>query len=211
MGAKAKVFVTLALAGACGLLALPSMASAAPSGVTIHLGVGNTFKGFVFSPKPRQCAQYRRAKLYRQRGKGQHPKRDAKVAKTAAQPYSDGRYKWRLIPSRPRPGDFYARVPVTAGCQGDNSRTVHVSRRPNTEITEMSVTHDRNVKFRYIGLRGIAPYNFQCKLDDKPYRHCPDLQRRYVGLSHGHHVFRVRARGDNGKQDRTPARRGFRI
>ena len=114
-------------------------------------------------------------------------------------------------PSHPRPGDFYARVPATSTCRGDNSKTLHVSKRPNTKIIHASVTHGRNVIFKYRGLSGIPPYNFQCKLDDKPYRHCPELEKRYVGLSHGHHVFRVRARGDNGKQDRTPDKRGFRI
>lgn len=211
MGTQVKVFVTLALAGTCGGFALPSMASATPSGVTIHLDRGGTFKGFVFSPKPGQCAEGRTVELYRQKGKRQHPKRDVKVGNTEAQSYTHGRFKWVLYPSHPRPGDFYARVPMTAACQGDNSKTLHVSKRPNTKITHMSVTHGRNVIFNYRAIGGIPRYNFQCKLDDKPYRHCPEFEKRYVGLSHGHHVFKVRARGDNGKQDRTPDKRGFRI
>jgi hypothetical protein len=211
MGTKTKLLATLALAGACSALALPSAAGAAPSGVTLHLDRGGTFKGFVFSPKPRKCADGRTVELYRQRGGGQHPKRDVKVAKSQAQSYSHGRFKWTLYPSRPRPGDFYARVSTTAHCQGDNSKTLQISRRPKTKITGMSVTHGRNVTFKYRGLRGVPPFNFQCKLDDKPYRHCPDLERRYVDLSRGHHVFKVRARGANGKQDRTPDKRRFRI
>jgi hypothetical protein len=211
MRGKAKLFTTLALAGACGTLVLPGMASAAPSGVTLHLDRGGTFKGFVFSPKPGACADGRTVKLFRKLGKGKHPKRDNKVAETQAQSYSHGRFKWAVVPSRPHPGAFYARVPANPTCQGDNSKTLHISERPNTKITGMSVTHGRNVIFKYRGLHGLPPYNFQCKLDAKPYRHCPDLERRYVGLSRGHHLFKVRARNDLGKQDRTPARRGFRI
>jgi hypothetical protein len=211
MGTRTKLLATLGLAGACAALALPSVAIAAPSGVTIHLYRVGAFKGFVFSPKPGQCAEGRTVELYRQKGKRQRPKRDVKVARTVAQSYSHGRFKWTVSTAGLRPGDFYARVPLAAHCQADNSRTLHVSARPNTKITHMSITHGRNVTFKYRGFRGIPPYNFQCKLDDKPYRHCPDLERRYVGLSHGHHVFKVRARADNGKKDRTPAKRGFRI
>ena len=211
MGTRTRLLAAFALAGACGALALPSVASAARSGVTLHLDGDGTFKGFVFSPKPGQCADGRRVELYRQRGREQHPNRDVKVAKSLAQSYSHGRFKWTAHPLHPRPGDYYARVPKIAACRGDNSKTLHIAQRPNTKIWHMSITHGRNVTFKYRGLGGLPPYNFQCKLDDKPYRHCPPGERRYVGLARGHHVFKVRARNDVGKQDRTPAKRGFRI
>jgi hypothetical protein len=211
MGTRTKLLATLAVAGACGALAPPSMAGVASTGVTLHLDRVGTFRGSVVSNKPHRCGDGRKVKLYRQKGTEQHPNRDIKVGESQAQNAGHHRFKWALIPSRPRAGDFYARVLATGYCQGDISTTLHVSRRPNTKITDMSVTHGRNVTFEYRGSHGVPPYNFQCKLDDKPYRHCPDLERRYVGLSHGHHVFRVRARGDNGKTDRTPDRREFRI
>jgi hypothetical protein len=210
MRSRIKLLATLALAGVCGALSLPSVASAAHTGVTIHL-YRSGLKGFVFSPKPGQCAVARTVELYRQKGKGQHPKRDVKVAKTVTESYTRNRGKWTLPTTVLRPGDFYARVPRTAHCQADNSKTLDVSKRPNTTITHMSITHRSNVTFNYRASHGIPPYGFQCKLDDKPYRHCPPLKQRYVGLSHGRHVFKVRARGSNGKQDRTPDRRGFRI
>jgi hypothetical protein len=212
MGTRTKLLVTLALVCAWGALALPSMAIAkARSGVTIHLDSGGTFMGFVFSPKPGRCADGRTVELYRRTGKGQRPRRDQRMRKTEAQSHGHDRFKWSLYPSHPRPGDFYARVPRTADCLADNSKTLHLAERPNTKITGMSVTHGRNVTFKYRGSGGVPPYNFQCKLDHKPYRHCSPRERRYVHLSHGHHVFKVRARNDLGKQDRTPARRGFRI
>ena len=65
MGARAKVFVTLALAGACAVLALPSIAAgAARSGVTIHHAFGGAVVGEVFSQKPQRCAKHRKVKLF---------------------------------------------------------------------------------------------------------------------------------------------------
>jgi hypothetical protein len=111
LGAKAKVFVTLALAGTCAVLALPSIAAgAARSGVTIHNYRGDGFKGSVFSPKPRQCARTRTVRVFRQKGKEENPKRDIKVAKTAPHRRAGDKYRWELYPDRPRPGDYYAQV-----------------------------------------------------------------------------------------------------
>jgi hypothetical protein len=69
MRPTAKLLMTLALAGACVVLALPSMASAARSGVSIHLFIDDALKGFVFSPKPRECAEGRTVRIFRQKGK----------------------------------------------------------------------------------------------------------------------------------------------
>jgi hypothetical protein len=122
MGTRIKLVTTFAVAGACAAVALPSMASAAPSGVTMHLYRVGPLKGFVFSPKPGLCAEGRTVKLYREKGKGQHPKRDATVAKTQAQSYH-GRFKWTMSTSGLRPGNYYARVPLTVHCEPDNSKT----------------------------------------------------------------------------------------
>ena len=211
MGAKAKVFVTLALAGACGVLALPSAAGAAPSGVTIHLRIGDQFKGFVFSPKPSQCAENRRVKLFRQKGKQPNPKRDVKVATTQASKRGNGKYRWIVDLRRPRPGNYYAKVPASAACQGDNSKTIRLSARPNTEIGETLFDSNRSLTFYYDAIGGVSPYHFQCRLDDQSYRRCGSYKKAYRHLSRGRHVFRVRAIGANGKRDRTPAQRGFHI
>ena len=69
---------------------MPSMASAARSGVTIHLFIDHALKGFVFSPKPRECAEGRTVRIFRQKGKKENPKRDIKVAKTGAARRSNG-------------------------------------------------------------------------------------------------------------------------
>jgi hypothetical protein len=210
MGTRIKVFATLALAGACGVLALPSMAGAATrSGVTIHHYQGSSLEGFVFSPKPRQCANARTVKLFRQTGKKQNPKRDTKLAKTSSYRNSGGHYKWQM---HLRPGKLYARVPATPACQADNSRTINVSGPPNTtlEILDKNVNKGR-VVFHYRGVGGVPPYHFECKLDNRGYQHCPDNSKSYTGLSRGHHVFKVRAIGANGKKDPTPAKRKFRM
>lgn len=125
MGMRTKVLGTLALVGAGAVLVLPSAASAAtPSGVTIHFR-HQKFVGFVFSPKPSQCAQDRFVGLYRQEGKKQQPKRDDRLEIARAKgPTPNGKYKWAL-PGRGRPGRFYARITAIRGCQGDTSKTIH--------------------------------------------------------------------------------------
>jgi hypothetical protein len=212
MGAKAKLLVTLAVAGICGMLALPSVASAAArSAVTIHNPVGDNFKGFVFSPRPDQCADARTVKLFRQIGKGQDPKRDVKVARTYTSGRSpSGKHKWLASLRRPRPGNYYARVPATTACQADNSRAIHLSARPDTKIDSASIFH-RTAYFHYRAVGGIEPYRFRCKLDDRRYRRCRGYSKNYMHLSRGHHVFQVFPVGGNGKWDPTPAKQRFRI
>ena len=52
MGTRTKLLATLALAGGCALLAVPSIAAATPSGVTIH-HIGHHFLfGYVFNDEP---------------------------------------------------------------------------------------------------------------------------------------------------------------
>lgn len=50
----------------------------------------------------------------------------------------------------------------------------------------------------------------QCSLDGGPYRVCAS-PKAYTGLSHGTHVFRVRARDAAGKVDPTPATHKWRV
>ena len=125
MEMRTRALATLALAAAGAVLVLPSAASAAtPSGVTIHFR-HQRFVGFVFSPKPSQCAQDRFVALYRQDGKKQQPKRDHRLRIARAKgPTPDGKYKWTL-PGRALPGKFYARITAIRGCQGDSSKTIH--------------------------------------------------------------------------------------
>jgi hypothetical protein len=210
MGTRAKVLATFALAGACALLGLPSAASAARSGVTMHLFVGDDVKGFVFSPKPRKCADGRTVRVFRQKGKQENPKRDVKVAKAQAARRANGKYKWEVGLDRPRPGDYYAQVPATAACQEDSSKTVRITARPHTKIISSTIfDNTRSALFQYRAVNGVEPYKFRCKLDDQPYRRCRGYQKNYSHLSRGHHVFKVFAIGGNGKRDRTPAKRGF--
>ena len=215
MGAKAKVFVTLALAGACAMLALPSIAAgAARSGVTIHSLPGVAFKGYVFSPKPRQCARNRTVRVFRQKGKKQNRKRDIKVAKTtsAFTFRRRQRYKWETASRQFRPGDYYAQVRATAACRADSSKTIRIPVRPRTRLSPASYISRNAATFFYQAKGGVEPYTFRCKLDDKPYRRCGhglSGKRYYRHLSRGHHVFKVFAVDTNGKRDPTPAKRGF--
>ena len=108
----------------------------------------------------------------------------------------------------PRPGNYYARVPATAACRVDNSKTYRLSARPKTRILDMSGAFG-HVTFYYSARGGITPYRFQCRLDHQGYRPCTHVQKDYRHLRHGRHVFRVRAIGHNGKRDRTPPKRVF--
>lgn len=217
MGTRIKILVTMALVGACGALALPSAAGAAVrSGVTIHTLHG--YEGFVFSPKPRKCADGRKVELFKQKGKEQHPKRDVKVDHAQSFENSAGKFRWEAHHYGLHPGHFYARVPATAACQADNSKTTHVSARPNTKITDMGCQgcgngdpHPRNVYFYFRGFGSISPYGYRCKIDHRPYKPCSSGRKMYRHLSFGHHVFRVFAIAHHGKRDRTPAKRGFRV
>jgi len=68
IGTRTKVLAMFALAVACALLAVPSIAATTPSGVTIHHKGHHFLFGYVFSSKPRQCAKDRRVRVFRQTG-----------------------------------------------------------------------------------------------------------------------------------------------
>ena len=101
---------------------------ATPSGVTIHLTAQSRFHGFVFSPKPHQCADARKVKLMKQKGRHQNLKRDRVVARTKSFPSrrNNGKFKWSVA-WPPRPGNYYARVAATPVCQADSSKTIQAS------------------------------------------------------------------------------------
>ena len=224
MGTRTKLLATLALAGACGALALPSAASAkTPSGVTLHAFQNSGFRGFVFSPKPAKCADGRRVELFKEKGKKQNPKRDRKVAQAKAFKSFD-KYKWEAS-YRLHPGHFYARVPATPACQADNSKTVHIAGRPKTKITgiEERGNGPRNrhrVAIGFKGVGGIPRYRFRIKLDHQHWRNHKYGEVEYRTsrepsrlrhISAGDHVFQVYAIDSNGKRDRTPAKLRFHI
>ena len=119
------ISVALAAAAVCVLLAVPSGAGAARSGVTIHHNGRVDFYGFVFSPDPQRCADRRRVKLFRQRGKVQNQPRDKEIGEIHAIKTDSGKFKWR-IHTRQRHGKFYARIDRNRrGWRPDNSRTIH--------------------------------------------------------------------------------------
>lgn len=69
-------------------------------------------------------------------------------------------------------------------------------------------THDRTPTF---GFRSDEPGStFQCKLDGKPFKSCrsPLTTKR---LALGRHTFKVRARDESGKLDRSPASYEFKV
>ncbi len=163
----------------------------------------------MFSPKPEQCANHRTVKLFEQTGKKQNPGRDKAVSKTQSYRNHAGGYRW-FDGYASRPGDFYARVPATPACQADNSKTIHLAVRPNTNITGIDFG-GRGVLIDFKGHGGVPGYRYKCKRDHQQYRRCFGGGKFYGHLKPGHHVFKVFAIGANGKRDRTPAKRGFRI
>jgi hypothetical protein len=215
MGTRTKVLAVSALAAAGALLALTSAAlGAARSGVTIErarvMQRHDRFEGFVFSQKPAQCANARTVKLFKQKGKTPNPKQDKKIGKTTSFTNSGGSYRW-IIYQHPRPGNFYARIPRTSACQGDNSKAAHISKQVNTKITDAGVDrYRRTAGFAYDGVGGFSPHHFRCKLDKRHYQRCGD-QKAYRNLSRGRHVFKVYAIDAKGKRDPTPAKFAFTI
>jgi hypothetical protein len=128
IGMRIKVLTTLALVGAGAVLALPSAASAARTGVTIHHKNRFQFYGFVFSPKPHRCARERTVRLFKQRGKTQDTRRDFRVSAQGTFNTDRGRYRWHANTHEPlfQHGRFYAVAGKIPGCKRDSSRTIRV-------------------------------------------------------------------------------------
>jgi hypothetical protein len=208
MGPRTKLLAMLAVAGACGLFALPSTAGAAArSGVTIHEKGGGGFKGFVFSPKPGKCADGRMVSLLKKTENGAE-----RLEVTHASKDSDGRYRWRASEFPLRPGRFYARVSKTSACQADDSKTLRITARPNTKITSVSIQHrDNRAIFEYHAEGGFKPYRLFCRLDRHRVEDCGNTRESFGDVSPGRHVFRVWAKGANDRKERRPAKRRFKM
>jgi hypothetical protein len=214
MGTRTKILITLAFAGTCGALALPSAAGAAArSGVTLKAPDGG-FKGWVFSTKPGKCADGRTVTLFKEKGKKPNPKRDVNVYQTQAFK-QNGKYKWLSTGYDFHRGHFYARVPATPACQADNSKTVHISARPKTKITGIEErghgAHYR-VDIGFDACCSFPDYRYRTKLDHQSWQHHRYPQKAtYRHLSAGDHIFKVYAIGSNGKRDLTPAKLRFHV
>ena len=115
------------LLGVAIMLAVPSVAGAARSGVTIHHKNRFQFYGYVFSPDSNRCARFRNVRLFKQVGKEQNRRRDIKVSANAATDKAgSNRYKWHANERDFAHGRFYALVGKIPGCQRDSSRTIRV-------------------------------------------------------------------------------------
>ena len=130
MGTGTKVLATLALVGAGAVLAVPSIAATTPSGVTIHHRGHHFVFGYVFSAKPRQCAEDRRVRVFRQTGKEQNRPQDRAVGEEPTKKMNSGKYRWTYRHSGPSliGHSYYAVITKRHGCKGDASRTVHIKR-----------------------------------------------------------------------------------
>jgi hypothetical protein len=130
MGTRTKVLTVFALAGACGVLAVPSTAATTPSGVTIHHKGHHFIFGYVFSAKPRQCAKARRVRVFRQTGKEQNRPQDRAVGEEPTKKMNSGKYRWTYRHSGPSliGHSYYAVITKGHGCKGDASRTVRIKR-----------------------------------------------------------------------------------
>ncbi len=114
-----------------GALVVPTLALGARTGVTIHHKHKFTFYGYVFSPKPQQCAKARKVRLFKQKGKRQNRQRDLHINSSSAVHKVDGKYKWtaNLRDPRFKHGRYYARVGKIPGCRRDTSRTIEIDVR----------------------------------------------------------------------------------
>ena len=83
--------------------------------------------------------------------------------------------------------------------------------RPNTKIVKAKIRAAKHMaSFSFKGTGGKGKLTFQCRLDGKKYKSCRS-GKTYKHLKRGKHVFRVRAKGSNGKVDLTPATKKFKI
>jgi hypothetical protein len=89
----------------------------------------------------------------------------------------------------------------------------------DTKITDApkKKTKKSKAKFEFVGFYcGTGDvddqdnYEFECKLDSKPYKGCSSPET-YRGLKKGKHKFRVYAHFPNSDGDPTPAKHGWKI
>jgi hypothetical protein len=132
---SAGISVALAVAAVCCGIAATDAPGATPSGVTIHVkdiqqgsGVTHRLYGYVFSQRPKKCANVRSVGVFRQRGKNPDPRTDARIDYYQTHKVG-GRAKWRATEPRERirvGKRYYAWIRKEYGCQGDTSRTIRV-------------------------------------------------------------------------------------
>jgi hypothetical protein len=125
-----KLLSLVAAAALVAGLAAPGPAAAvagrrAETTVTIQTQNGE-FWGYLYSPRPRRCANGRTVVLYKQVGTVQDPSVDKRMASDVSS-LSGTRYKWSTGTTGLRHGRYYARVKRTPYCQGDTSDTVRAT------------------------------------------------------------------------------------
>ena len=82
---------------------------------------------------------------------------------------------------------------------------------PNTKLVSAKIKAAKHkATFSFKGSGGKGPLSFQCKMDGNAYKSCRSA-KTYEGLKSGKHVFRVRAKGADGKVDQTPIEKKFTI
>ena len=83
--------------------------------------------------------------------------------------------------------------------------------RPNTKLVRAKIRSARRAaSFNFKGSGGKGKLTFQWRLDGKKFKSCRS-GKTFRHLKRGKHVFRVRARGADGKFDLTPATKKFKI
>ncbi len=85
-------------------------------------GNNGDYYGYVKSDK-RKCANGRKVKVFKQKGKEQEPKSDKKIGSDIAQP-NGTKYMWAIGNSGYKSGKFYAKVGKTDSCKGATSKTI---------------------------------------------------------------------------------------
>ena len=126
---RRSVLLGAVVAVALGSLGLAGTADAqrlARTTVTIT-AQGVELSGYV-SSRSRRCAVNRTVTVYRQRGRRQNPRGDARIASDTAQA-NGPRYQWNTG-NTGLEGRFYAYVRRIRGCGADASRTVTARRQP---------------------------------------------------------------------------------
>src|SRR3954447_8297947 len=127
--------ISVAVAAVCCDFATTGASGATPSGVTIHVrhidtqsGTIHRLYGYVFSERPKSCANHRSVGVFRQRGENPDPRTDARIDYYQSRKVG-GKYKWRATEPRERirvGKRYYAWVRKEYGCERDTSRTIRV-------------------------------------------------------------------------------------
>ena len=102
----------------------------------------------------------------------------------------------------------YEFVPVAPPCPPPPRRE-EKPHAPNTRITAVAVRRHR-ATFRFRAVREVSGLSFQCELAEEPFRPCGS-PKTYKNLRPGKYRFTVRAVGQPGGLDLTPAVRSIQI